>query len=371
MDHRCWDLACDIAVEGAIGELELPCAACRRQEEQQKALKELRQAVRPLTAEKLYRYFKDQNLTEPELAKLRQPFLADDHRSWYLPVKGDGCGAPGPGGEEGREGLSQNQRRSSGGRSGQGKGRAHPPRREREEEWKEVSRRMEVDLDTVSRRRGDGAKALVQALRAVNREKTDYAAFLRRYMAMGEELRVSDDEFDYIFYTYGLRRYGNMPLVEPLEYAQVRRIREFVIAIDTSGSVSGELVQRFIQKTYNILCQEETFFRKINLHIIQCDAAIQEDRKITSREDLERCLEGMELHGFGGTDFRPVFQYVDRLLAAGEFTDLRGLLYFTDGAGVFPERKPPYEAAFVFLDGEDEIKMPPWAIRLTLQSEDI
>lgn len=75
-------------------------------------------------------------------------------------------------------------------------------------------------------------------------------------------MKVNPDEFDYIFYTYGLKLYENMPLIEPLEYREVKRIREFVIAIDTSGSVAGEQVQRFVQKTYNILKSTESFFRR-------------------------------------------------------------------------------------------------------------
>ena len=41
----------------------------------------------------------------------------------------------------------------------------------------------------------------------------------------------------------------------------VKRIKEFVIAIDTSGSVIGEEVQMFLQKTYNILMQEDYGFK--------------------------------------------------------------------------------------------------------------
>lgn len=183
-----------------------------------------------------------------------------------------------------------------------------------------------MDLETISRRHGTDAGNLVQELKAVNRETYDYADFLRRYMSLGEVTQVNQDEFDYIYYTYGLSLYGNMPLVEPLEYKEVRRIKEFVIAIDTSGSVSGDLVQRFVTKTYNILRQQENFFTKINLHIIQCDAEVQEDRKITSQKDFDNYLDTMQLHGFGGTDFRPVFQYVDELVRAGEFTNLKGMI---------------------------------------------
>ena len=263
------------------------------------------------------------------------------------------------------------------GRGGQGsrttpKSGTERQRQDLEQTWREISERLQVDLETISRRHGTDAGNLVQELKAVNRETYDYADFLRRYASLGEVTQVNQDEFDYIYYTYGLSLYGNMPLVEPLEYKEVRRIKEFVIAIDTSGSVSGDLVQRFVTKTYNILRQQENFFTKINLHIIQCDAEIQEDRKITSQKDFDTYLDTMQLHGFGGTDFRPVFQYVDELIQAGEFTNLKGMIYFTDGRGIFPEKKPDYDAAFVFLDdGYDAPDVPVWAIKLVLQSEEI
>ena len=51
---------------------------------------------------------------------------------------------------------------------------------------------------------------------------------------------------------------------------------------------------------------------------------------------------------------------------------LRGLIYFTDGYGTFPVKKPPYETAFVFLK-EDyrDVDVPPWAIKLILEEEDL
>lgn len=375
IDRRCWDLACDIAVEAAIRDLDLPCAACRRDRAQEETLAALAEQVHPLTAEKLYRHLLDQNLRPDQIAQLRQPFLADDHRAWYLPVKG-GSSAGGEGQEPPPEGgIPARDKQGRGGSSAHRK--QDPPsgteeRKELEKAWKEISRRIQVDLETASRRHGLDAGSLVQSLRPVTREHYDYADFLRRYMSLGEVVQVNNDEFDYIFYTYGLSLYGNMPLVEPLEYKEVRRIREFVVAIDTSGSVSGDLVQRFVTKTYNILRQQENFFTKINLHIIQCDAQIQEDAHITCQRDFEDYLAHMELHGFGGTDFRPVFQYVDQLIRDGAFTNLRGMIYFTDGAGIFPERKPDYDAAFVFVGDEGlDPDVPVWAIKLVLQSEEI
>ena len=78
-------------------------------------------------------------------------------------------------------------------------------------------------------------------------------------------------------------------------------------------------------------------------------------------------MQGVKLRGFGSTDFRPVFQYVEALQQVGEFADLKGLLYFTDGYGIYPERMPDYDTAFVFLreDGEAPA-VPPWAIKVVL-----
>lgn len=81
-----------------------------------------------------------------------------------------------------------------------------------------------------------------------------------------------------------------------------------------------------------------------------------------------------QLEGFGSTDFRPVFAYVDRAIEQGEFENLKGLIYFTDGFGVFPEHKPSYDykTAFIFLeDGLEKPQVPPWAIRLILPEDNI
>ena len=59
-----------------------------------------------------------------------------------------------------------------------------------------------------------------------------------------------------------MEHYGNIPLIEPLEYKEVNRLEELVIAIDTSGSCSGETVQRFLGETYGILSEKENFFQQ-------------------------------------------------------------------------------------------------------------
>lgn len=95
--------------------------------------------------------------------------------------------------------------------------------------------------------------------------------------------------------------------------------------------------------------------------------------KITNEKEFEQYIATMQLHGFGGTDFRPVFQYVDQLIDQKEFENLKGLIYFTDGMGTYPARKPQYDTAFIFLD-EDYVEtpdVPPWAIKLILSTDDV
>ena len=292
---------------------------------------------------------------------------------------GDGSGDPDEGDGSG-SGQEEPDEGDGSGRKKQGDGQGEPDeggssgsgRESLAEDWKQISEKAQMDMETFQKGKGDRAGSLMQNLQEVNREKYDYRSFLRKFAVMGEAMQINDDEFDYIFYTYGLQTYRDMPLIEPLEYKEVKRIREFVIAIDTSGSVSGPLVQKFIQKTYNILMESESFFSRVNIHIIQCDAQIQEHVKITSREEFEQYLKTMTLRGFGGTDFRPVFSFVDELIAQKEFTNLRGLIYFTDGYGTFPARQPDYHTAFVFVeDGFAIPSVPVWAIKLVLRSDEI
>lgn len=238
--------------------------------------------------------------------------------------------------------------------------------------WKRISRQMQLELEMMNTREYNSENSdILQNLKALNREETNYTYFLRKFSVFGEDMQIDDDSFDYIFYTYGLSVYKNIPLVEPLEYKEVKRIREFVIAIDTSGSVQGDSVQVFIQKTYNILKQQESFFSKINIHIIQCDHRIQSDIKITSQQEFEEFINNIELKGFSRTDFRPVFHYVEELRRKGELKNLQGLIYFTDGYGDFPS-KPDYKTAFVFLENQNNNPdIPPWAMKVILSDKQI
>lgn len=70
----------------------------------------------------------------------------------------------------------------------------------------------------------DGEEILAAQLKA-EKSRQSYADFLRKFSVLREELHADPDEFDLNYYTYGLRLYGNMPLIEPVESREVKKSR--------------------------------------------------------------------------------------------------------------------------------------------------
>ena len=218
--------------------------------------------------------------------------------------------------------------------------------------------------------RGTAPGNQTEELSVEEKGKYDFHRFLRRFAVHREEIHTDTQSFDYIPYIYGLDHYGNIPLIEYLEYQEVTRLEELVIAIDTSGSCSSDTVRRFMEETYGILSDQENFFRKMNLYIIQCDCFVQDVAHITCEKDWKDYLKNLKIHGRSGTDFRPVFEYVEKLRNERKLKNLKGLLYFTDGDGIYPEKATDYETAFVFYKEKAlHQKVPAWAVRLYLDTE--
>lgn len=218
------------------------------------------------------------------------------------------------------------------------------------------------------RKAGTAKRNRIRRLVPAAGQRGDYRGILMGLSSYREDSRLNMDEFQYSWYSYGLQLYGDMPLIEPLEYSEERKIADLVIVIDTSGSCEKELVRIFLEETRGILEQERLFFRSFCLHLIQCDNQIQRDDCVHNKEEFEKYLEHLEIRGGGGTDFRPAFARIEELRQQGELRDLQGILYFTDGCGWYPKREPDYQVWFVMLNGHfDAIDMPDWVHRLVLE----
>lgn len=237
--------------------------------------------------------------------------------------------------------------------------------------WQRQQSSLRQELQNRKRRpAGTALRSHTRRLVPAAGQRGDYRSILRGLSSYREDARVSPDEFQYAWYAYGLELYDDVPLIEPLEYTEDRKIADLVIVIDTSGSCERELVQVFLEETRGILEQDRLFFRRFCLHILQCDNRIQRDDRITNQEEFEAYLQDLTISGGGGTDFRPAFARIAELREKGELGDLQGILYFTDGIGRYPREEPDYQVIFVMLEGTyDTIDMPPWIQRFVLKKD--
>ncbi len=374
-----WDLAGDMAVENVILDLDLDCMVLDNDDKKRKELDKLKEAVPDFTAQNIYRYLTSRQ--NDEIKVWAGLFEFDKHDIWYelRNVQGSSETLFGDEVKDDSTNAGNNRFDKASHDTGERKEGEDPHARDEEMEivknalkdWKEISEKIEMDLELFSKEQGNKVEAMVQSLKKLHREKYNYTKFLTKFMSIGEKMQINDEDFDTIFYTYGLKLYDNLPLIEPLESKEIHNIRELVIAIDTSGSVQGDVVQAFLQKTFNIFEQRENFFSRFHIHILQCDMLIREAVIIHTPQQFQDYIDHMEIKGLGGTDFRPVFQYVDKKIAEHAFKKLGGLLYFTDGDGIYPKYTPSYRTAFLFPEGNKKIQVPPWAISYNLEGEKI
>lgn len=330
-EPRLWGLCCDIAVESVIDTIpnhlfQRPLTWTRTQTYQ--TLKEFGGI---LSAGSIYSYYLQNPLSIEELEKLEKEFRTDDHSCWPW--------------------QQQN----------------HPAVMQLAGEWQKRAKAAQTQRSSQAKKETGEKDNLDNLLADSCMPRRSYREFLKKFCILREELRLDMDAFDTSYYTLGLEYYGNIPLIEPTETKESFKVYELAIAIDTSMSCAGDLVKGFLQETFSILQQTDSFFHKIHLRILQADNKIQQDHKITCQEEMQAYIQSLTLKGGGGTDFRPVFTYLDYLCQRHEFHHLAGVLYFTDGKGIYPKKRPPWNTAFLFLEGQyDDKDLPAWAMKQVL-----
>ncbi len=340
-DTELWNLCADIAVESVIDEMDYEVVRRTPSDFREEWYSLLSGRVGALTAERLYRYFEENPPDYVTLVKLSGEFLADDHVFWE---------------------MLEDEPDDGGGRNRDGAGLGT------EQQWKKAAKRVASEL-RMSGKAGNLTGDLERLLSFDAGDRVLYRDLLKNFLIVREECRMDPDSFDYGFYNYGMELYGNMPLIEENESVESSRIRQLVVAIDTSASVSDGLVREFLSETAAMLFQKDSFFRKFEVHLVECDAAVRQDLVITDADTLDSYADGITLHGGGGTDFRPVFRYVEEQRKQGKLRDLSGLVYFTDGFGRYPDEAAPYVTAFVFPE-EDPARTgeaPDWILKTYLR----
>jgi predicted metal-dependent peptidase len=131
---------------------------------------------------------------------------------------------------------------------------------------------------------------------------------------------------------------------------------DIVVAIDTSGSVGSEEFKNFmseivgIAKTTNVM----------RMTLITCDCAIHEVHEITNDYDFGE----LKVSGYGGTDFRPVFKWIDE-----NKPNTKLLVYFTDGMGEYPKEET-VKTIWVYPKEMGKYTNPPFGESIVMGEEE-
>ena len=178
--------------------------------------------------------------------------------------------------------------------------------------------RVELAAEAGTKLQGVSAGRFQRELGGLKRSRVDWRALLRVWLTD----RLKSDWSSFPFNKKHLHRGLLLPSLG------VEAPREVVFAIDTSGSMQDATLAQLLGE---LRAFREAFPCRVTL--LQADAEIQEVRVFEAMDGVEvpQCLA---MKGRGGTDFRPVFQWLAR-----EAPDAV-LLYATDGLGTFPKAAP-------------------------------
>lgn len=185
--------------------------------------------------------------------------------------------------------------------------------------------RRELREEALARLNGDGAGAFRSECESDEARSIDWRALLRAHLSE----RIKGDWTSFPFSKRMVHRGLFMPSAGMLVPGHV------VFAIDTSASMSLELL--------GVIADELRAFRETfpcRLTVLQCDARLQSVEHYEAMDGYE-IPKRLEIHGRGGTDFCPVFDWI------AEQTDVALVVYATDGIGSFPKLKP--EAPVIWL----------------------
>ncbi len=139
---------------------------------------------------------------------------------------------------------------------------------------------------------------------------------------------------------------------DPAIYPSMRSNEtHIVVAVDTSGSIAAAEIQQFISEINAIKSQV-----RASVTLLTCDSKLNYDCP-WQFEAWDTFQFDIEIRGGGGTNFKPVFEWVD---TQDQMPDL--LVYFTDAEGVFPEVEPNFPVNWL-VKGKAKV---PFGIRIQL-----
>lgn len=165
---------------------------------------------------------------------------------------------------------------------------------------------------------------------------------LKRFMT-----EKSNDNFSW---AKGNRRFIARGLYLPSRVS-TEAMGPMTVVIDTSGSITQKQLDEFAAEIRDIHAD----VKPTELIVIYCDARIAHVDRFGPEDELQ-----FELHGGGGTDFRPPFEWLEENMIVP-----RAFVYLTDGYGPFPEAEPGFPTMWCI--NNDNV-IPPFGEHLRLQA---
>lgn len=107
----------------------------------------------------------------------------------------------------------------------------------------------------------------------------------------------------------------------------VKENLDVLVTIDTSGSIGKEELTEFISEIVGIAKS----FNNIKIRLITHDSKVQDDYEVSNGNIAK--IKNLKLHGGGGTNHIPVFEYITK-----KHPQTRFVICFTDGYTLVPSR---------------------------------
>jgi len=322
---RRWDVACDHAVNLILIEegLKPPLHGILAD-----------QNYMTLSAEEIYPLIPEDTPEE----SFDQHMFDNDNESGASPDENQRQDNPdaGESGGQGKEGQSQaEEQQGSGSQASQKPNELSPSEREElAEQWKN---RLAAAAQA-ARQAGKLSQSMMRWVDGLLAPSLPWRALLARFFAANQR----DD--------YSWRRPSRREGEALLPRLSSEGI-DVVAAIDTSGSISDEELREFVTELDALKGQV-----RARITLLACDNHVA-DKAPWEFEPWDTMQLPTDIEGGGGTDFRPVFDWVEH-----ENRSPNMLVYFTDAEGDFPKVPPNYPVIWL-VKGKGAV---PWGERVQL-----
>lgn len=223
-----------------------------------------------------------------------------------------------------------------------GAGQDESERRTMEKEWES---KLTAAVEAV-KSQGNVPASIARMVKRIKEPRVDWRSILAELVH-----RTSKD----FTWSYPDRRLITsdvyLPSLGCVDYGDDISNAEIVIAVDTSGSIGEEELIQFLSEASGVVIPPTV------IYLLACDAEVHYAQTMvigegTSEDEIRELLVSADLKGGGGTDFRPVFEWVEKNRIWPD-----AMVYFTDSYGTFPDKAPRYPVIWGIV-GDYDVKVP-------------